>query len=164
MSSFCPKPQSEGLRIAVRFSQKQLGRLEKAERSDRMEPPLAKSLHCTLHIKLRGVLITGVPTGRQSCTLVTETDWRVLKSVWTNGIAAKTRRAPCGMGSRLEQMNYAFPARPVLAKKTKHGMPPSLCGKPHLRVIRWVAEIIKTKPKKKTQHEGHCDGNVHPWL
>lgn len=83
-----------------------------------------------------------------------------LKICWCQWDCGKISWASCGMWSSPEQINYAFPAHSFLAKN--EGMPPSLCGKPHLLVIRWVSEIIKTKKEKQLEH--HCDGNVHPWL
>lgn len=70
-----------------------------------------------------------------------------LKICWCQWDCGKISWASCGMWSSPEQINYAFPAHSFLAKN--EGMPPSLCGKPHLLVIRWVSEIIKTKIQKK---------------
>lgn len=47
---------------------------------------------------------------------------------------------PCGMGSSLELINYAFPARSSLAKKG--GMSLCLCGKPHILVVFCVGFIV----------------------
>lgn len=67
---------------------------------------------------------------------------------------SKISWASFGMWSRLNLINYAFPAHSFSAKN--EGLPPSLCGKAYLLVIRGVSQI--------KQHENHCYGNVLPWL